>query len=109
MLHFDDLYVSLGKETLEMTVVRGKQDLKIQGPRLNQTKEDKMTVRRGPDYRLDPIVAPPMPLLEVRVSHKPPQQASLPHSLASPGLKIITNLQRGAVMGIFQLNLFCTR
>lgn len=53
------------KETLELTVVRGKQDLKIQGPRLNQTKEDKMTVRRGPDHRLDPIIAPPMPLLEV--------------------------------------------
>lgn len=66
--NFDDLFVSPGKETLETTVVRGKQDLKIQGPRLNQTKEDKMSVRRGPDNRLDPIVAPPMPLLEVRVT-----------------------------------------
>lgn len=53
-----------------MMVVRGKQDLKIQGPRLNQTKEDKMMVRRGPDKRLDPIITPPMPLLEVSVAHK---------------------------------------
>lgn len=56
--------MSAGKKTLEM-VVRGKQDLKIQGPRLNQTKEDKMLVRRGPDQRLDPIITPPMPLMEV--------------------------------------------
>uniref|UniRef100_A0A3Q3KGX2 Trafficking protein particle complex 8 n=1 Tax=Monopterus albus TaxID=43700 RepID=A0A3Q3KGX2_MONAL len=48
-----------------LTVVRGKQDLKIQGPRLNQTKEDKMLVRHGPDRRLEPIITPPMPLMEV--------------------------------------------
>ncbi|CAF96624.1 unnamed protein product [Tetraodon nigroviridis] len=50
---------------VEVTVVRGKQDLRIQGPRLNHTKEDKMTVRRGLDQRLSPIITPPMPLLEV--------------------------------------------
>ncbi|XP_068175680.1 trafficking protein particle complex subunit 8 isoform X2 [Antennarius striatus] len=54
-----------GQHTLELMVVRGKQDLKVQGPRLNQTKEDKMLVRHGPDLRLDPIITPPMPLLEV--------------------------------------------
>ncbi|XP_071342862.1 trafficking protein particle complex subunit 8 isoform X2 [Trachinotus anak] len=48
-----------------MMVVRGKQDLKIRGPRLNQTKEDKMLVRHGPDRRLDPIITPSMPLMEV--------------------------------------------
>lgn len=69
--HFEfRLCCTAGKETLEMMVVRGKQDLKIQGPRLNQTKEDKMTIRRGPDKRLDPIITPPMPLLEVSVTHK---------------------------------------
>ncbi|MFT7809625.1 trafficking protein particle complex subunit 8 isoform X3 [Arapaima gigas] len=45
--------------------VRGRQDLEIQGPRLNGTKEEKTSVRHGPDRRLDPIITPPMPLLEV--------------------------------------------
>uniref|UniRef100_A0A3B3S3A2 Trafficking protein particle complex subunit 8 n=1 Tax=Paramormyrops kingsleyae TaxID=1676925 RepID=A0A3B3S3A2_9TELE len=45
--------------------VRGRQDLEIQGPRLNNTKEEKTSVRHGPDRRLDPIITPPMPLLEV--------------------------------------------
>ncbi|TNM87661.1 hypothetical protein fugu_005882 [Takifugu bimaculatus] len=52
-------------DDVEVTVVRGKQDLRIQGPRLNQTKEDKMMVRRGLDQRLSPIITPPMPLMEV--------------------------------------------
>lgn len=47
--------------------VRGRQDLEIQGPRLNVTKEEKTSVRHGPDRRLDPIITPPMPLLEVCV------------------------------------------
>lgn len=50
-----------------MMVVRGKQDLKIEGPRLNHTKEDKMTVRRGLDQRLSPIITPLMPLMEVSI------------------------------------------
>ncbi|KAM7012962.1 LOW QUALITY PROTEIN: trafficking protein particle complex subunit 8 [Tautogolabrus adspersus] len=54
-----------GQQTLDLIVVRGRQDLKIQGPRLNQTKEEKMLVRHGPDHRLDPIITPPMPLMEV--------------------------------------------
>ncbi|XP_061894359.1 trafficking protein particle complex subunit 8 isoform X2 [Entelurus aequoreus] len=54
-----------GHQKSEVMVVRGKQDLKIQGPRLNQTKEDKMFVRHGPDLRLDPIITPPMALMEV--------------------------------------------
>ncbi|KAK1172840.1 trafficking protein particle complex subunit 8-like isoform X1 [Acipenser oxyrinchus oxyrinchus] len=45
--------------------VRGRQDLEIQGPRLNNTKEEKTSVKHGPDRRLDPIITPPMPLLEV--------------------------------------------
>uniref|UniRef100_A0A8C7SV64 Trafficking protein particle complex 8 n=1 Tax=Oncorhynchus mykiss TaxID=8022 RepID=A0A8C7SV64_ONCMY len=45
--------------------VRGRQDLEIQGPRLNQTKEEKTSVSHGPDRRLDPTITPPMPLLEV--------------------------------------------
>ncbi|KAM7410650.1 hypothetical protein PAMA_001877 [Pampus argenteus] len=55
-----------GQQTLDgLMVVHGRQDLKIQGLRLNQTKEDKMLVRHGPDRRLDPIITPPMPLMEV--------------------------------------------
>ncbi|KAK7889002.1 hypothetical protein WMY93_024562 [Mugilogobius chulae] len=49
----------------EVLLVQGKQELNIQGPRLNQTKEDKMSVRHGRDERLHPIVTAPMPLLEV--------------------------------------------
>ncbi|KAJ8276838.1 hypothetical protein GJAV_G00068480 [Gymnothorax javanicus] len=41
--------------------VRGRQDLEIQGPRLNATKEEKTSVRHGPDRRLDPIITPPCP------------------------------------------------
>lgn len=45
--------------------VRGRQDLEIQGPRLNGTKEEKTSIQYGPDRRLDPILVPQMPLLEV--------------------------------------------
>uniref|UniRef100_A0A671Y287 Trafficking protein particle complex subunit 8 n=1 Tax=Sparus aurata TaxID=8175 RepID=A0A671Y287_SPAAU len=51
--------------TFDVMVVHGKQDLMIQGPRLNQTKEDKMTVRHGHDQRLNFIVTSPMPLMEI--------------------------------------------
>ncbi|KAF4099357.1 trafficking protein particle complex subunit 8 isoform X1 [Onychostoma macrolepis] len=49
----------------ELMCVRGQQNLEIQGPRLNMTKEEKTSVKYGPDRRLDPIITPPMPLLEV--------------------------------------------
>ncbi|KAM3840784.1 trafficking protein particle complex subunit 8 isoform 1-T1 [Vipera latastei] len=45
--------------------VRGRQDLEIQGPRLNSTKEEKTSIKYGPDRRLDPIITEEMPLLEV--------------------------------------------
>ncbi|XP_034036210.1 trafficking protein particle complex subunit 8 isoform X2 [Thalassophryne amazonica] len=54
-----------GHQTLDTVAVRGRQDLEIRGPRLNQTKEDKMMVRHGPDRRLDPIITSAMPLMEV--------------------------------------------
>uniref|UniRef100_A0A3B3WCQ8 Trafficking protein particle complex 8 n=1 Tax=Poecilia mexicana TaxID=48701 RepID=A0A3B3WCQ8_9TELE len=53
------------KTMLDSMIIRGRQDLKIQGPRLNLTKEDKMQVRYGTDRRLEPIITPPMPLMEV--------------------------------------------
>uniref|UniRef100_A0A673XVI4 Trafficking protein particle complex subunit 8 n=1 Tax=Salmo trutta TaxID=8032 RepID=A0A673XVI4_SALTR len=59
---------STGDSTINTTAgtsVRGRQDLEIQGPRLNQTKEEKTSVSHGPDRRLDPTITPPMPLLEV--------------------------------------------
>ncbi|XP_077439966.1 trafficking protein particle complex subunit 8 isoform X3 [Vanacampus margaritifer] len=54
-----------GLQKAETVVVSGKQDLKIRGPRLNHTKEDKMFVRYGPERRLEPVITPPMPLMEV--------------------------------------------
>uniref|UniRef100_A0A7N6B0E5 Trafficking protein particle complex 8 n=1 Tax=Anabas testudineus TaxID=64144 RepID=A0A7N6B0E5_ANATE len=56
---------STGQQKMDTMMVYGRQDLKIQGPRLNQTKEDKMSVQHGPDRRLNPIITPPMPLMEV--------------------------------------------
>lgn len=47
--------------------VRGRQDLEIQGPRLNNTKEEKTSIKYGPDRRLDPIITEEMPLLEVQL------------------------------------------
>ncbi|XP_066533154.1 trafficking protein particle complex subunit 8 isoform X2 [Hoplias malabaricus] len=52
-------------EATQLMCVRGRQDLEIQGPRLNMTKEEKTSVRHGPDRRLNPIITHPMPLLEV--------------------------------------------
>uniref|UniRef100_A0A3Q1HHI0 Trafficking protein particle complex 8 n=1 Tax=Anabas testudineus TaxID=64144 RepID=A0A3Q1HHI0_ANATE len=57
--------MSPGQQKMDTMMVYGRQDLKIQGPRLNQTKEDKMSVQHGPDRRLNPIITPPMPLMEV--------------------------------------------
>ncbi|XP_054880101.1 trafficking protein particle complex subunit 8 isoform X2 [Poeciliopsis prolifica] len=54
-----------GQQTLDSMMIHGRQDLKIQGPRLNLTKEDKMQVRYGTDRRLEPVITPPMPLMEV--------------------------------------------
>ncbi|KAK7150553.1 hypothetical protein R3I93_011711 [Phoxinus phoxinus] len=49
----------------DLMCVRGQQNLEIQGPRLNVTKEEKTSVKYGPDRRLDPIITPSMPSLEV--------------------------------------------
>uniref|UniRef100_G1PRH5 Trafficking protein particle complex subunit 8 n=1 Tax=Myotis lucifugus TaxID=59463 RepID=G1PRH5_MYOLU len=59
-----------GKQSLSMSV-RGRQDLEIQGPRLNSTKEEKTSITYGPDRRLDPIIVEEMPLLEVFFIHFP--------------------------------------
>uniref|UniRef100_A0A8C5M9Z8 Trafficking protein particle complex subunit 8 n=1 Tax=Leptobrachium leishanense TaxID=445787 RepID=A0A8C5M9Z8_9ANUR len=57
--------VPTGKFISNGVSVRGRQDLEIQGPRLNGTKEEKTSIKYGPDRRLDPIITPQMPLLEV--------------------------------------------
>ncbi|KAI5619859.1 trafficking protein particle complex subunit 8 isoform X1 [Silurus asotus] len=54
-----------GEAASPLMCVRGRQDLEIQGPRLNTTKEEKTSVQHGSDRRLEPIITPPMPLLEV--------------------------------------------
>ncbi|XP_056336696.1 trafficking protein particle complex subunit 8 isoform X1 [Danio aesculapii] len=56
---------SEGSLASDVMCVRGQQNLEIQGPRLNVTKEEKTSVKYGPDRRLDPIITPAMPLLEV--------------------------------------------
>uniref|UniRef100_A0A672T6V3 Trafficking protein particle complex subunit 8 n=1 Tax=Sinocyclocheilus grahami TaxID=75366 RepID=A0A672T6V3_SINGR len=56
---------SEGSLAEDLMCVRGQQNLEIQGSRLNMTKEEKTSVTYGPDHRLDPIITPPMPLLEV--------------------------------------------
>uniref|UniRef100_A0A8C5EB03 Trafficking protein particle complex 8 n=1 Tax=Gouania willdenowi TaxID=441366 RepID=A0A8C5EB03_GOUWI len=53
------------QEVRNFAKVTDLQDFNIQGPRLNVTKEDKMLVRHGPDRRLDLLITPPMPLMEV--------------------------------------------
>nr|XP_014348794.1 PREDICTED: trafficking protein particle complex subunit 8 [Latimeria chalumnae] len=58
-------YLKTGKVLSNGMSVRGRQDLEIQGPRLNNTKEEKTSVQYGADHRLDPIITPSMPLLEV--------------------------------------------
>uniref|UniRef100_A0A667X309 Trafficking protein particle complex subunit 8 n=1 Tax=Myripristis murdjan TaxID=586833 RepID=A0A667X309_9TELE len=65
IIHSVVFFMSSGQQTLDLLVVRGRQDLEIRGPRLNHTKEDKTLVRHGPDRRLDPIITPAMPLMEV--------------------------------------------
>uniref|UniRef100_A0A4W3GFD6 Trafficking protein particle complex subunit 8 n=1 Tax=Callorhinchus milii TaxID=7868 RepID=A0A4W3GFD6_CALMI len=54
-----------GENISRLFQLRGRQDLEIQGPRLNSTKEEKTSVKYGPDRRLDPIITEIMPLLEV--------------------------------------------
>ncbi|XP_019402994.1 PREDICTED: trafficking protein particle complex subunit 8 isoform X3 [Crocodylus porosus] len=65
----DGLDPSTGMQTGKLVSnglsVRGRQDLEIQGPRLNNTKEEKTSIKYGPDRRLDPIITEEMPLLEV--------------------------------------------
>lgn len=48
--------------------VRGKQRLEVQGPRLNNTKEEKVNKVYGPDCRLDLVIKQEMPILKVILS-----------------------------------------
>uniref|UniRef100_T1J0M8 Trafficking protein particle complex subunit 8 n=1 Tax=Strigamia maritima TaxID=126957 RepID=T1J0M8_STRMM len=57
--------------TTNSTTAQGKQYFKIRGPRLNNTKAEKTSQTYGPDFRLDPVVVPPMPSLGVNF-HKFP-------------------------------------
>ena len=41
--------------------------LEVQGQRLNNTKEEKANKMYGPDRRLDVVIVPPMPKLEVHL------------------------------------------
>lgn len=55
-----------GKPSLASTIfVRGRVNLDVQGPRLNVSKAEKASKMYGPDRRLDIVIAPEMPRLEV--------------------------------------------
>lgn len=60
---------SAGKRPLtfssSVVTIPGMQELDIQGPRLNNTKLERCSVIYGPDWRLDPVIVPHMPKLEV--------------------------------------------
>ncbi|KAK3581188.1 hypothetical protein CHS0354_024722 [Potamilus streckersoni] len=51
--------------------VRGKQKLEVQGPRLNNKKEEMVNKMYGPDRRLDLVIQQEMPLLQVSFSNFP--------------------------------------
>lgn len=80
------VFRAAGPQAGEGTTVRGRQDLEIQGPRLNHTKEEKTSVSHGSDRRLDPTITPPMPLLEVLVMPSTPVTDPLHPTLLSAAL-----------------------
>ena len=55
------------ESTLLTFGVKGQQDLKVRGPRLNNTKKEKTSVVYGNDRRLQPRIMPAMPRLQVRL------------------------------------------
>lgn len=61
-----------GKPSLASTIfVRGRVNLDVQGPRLNVSKAEKASKMYGPDRRLDIVIAPEMPRLEVHFTGFP--------------------------------------
>jgi hypothetical protein len=56
---------STASSFLQSIAVKGKVNLEVQGPRLNNTKEEKMSKMYGPDRRLDLLIISQMPLLQV--------------------------------------------
>ena len=66
----DSLYQkhqSRGVQEILAEGVQGKVEIRIQGPRMNNTKVEKSSVAYGRDYRLHWSVTSPMPKLVVRV------------------------------------------
>jgi hypothetical protein len=51
--------------------IRGKQYFSVRGPRLNATKDQKTSVKYAKDFRLQVMVSPPMPKLDVKISGVP--------------------------------------
>ena len=71
--------------------IRGKQYFSVQGPRLNATKDHKTSVTYAKDFRLQLIVCPSMPKLDVKVS-------AFPENLYQGELRSV-NLELGNVGG----------
>ena len=63
--------------------IRGKQYFSVRGPRLNATKDQKTSVKYAKDFRLQLVVSPPMPKLDVKFS-------SLPESLFQGEVKKVS-------------------
>lgn len=64
--HLGTIQSDVPKSTIPNTLsVRGKQKLEVQGPRLNNTKEEKANKMYGPDRRLDLVIQQEMPQLQV--------------------------------------------
>lgn len=64
--HLGTVQTDVPKSSIPNTLsVRGKQKLEVQGPRLNNTKEEKASKMYGPDRRLDLVIQQEMPQLQV--------------------------------------------
>ncbi|XP_076111682.1 trafficking protein particle complex subunit 8-like isoform X2 [Mytilus galloprovincialis] len=60
-----------GPKSSNTLYVRGKQKLEVQGPRLNNSKEEKASKMYGPDRRLDLVIQQEMPQLQVSFCNFP--------------------------------------
>ena len=60
---------AVGSSAVSGMTVRGKLVLEVQGPRLAETKEERSSKVYGPDRRLDIVIAPAMPQLQVGRVH----------------------------------------
>ena len=83
--------------------IHGSRRFKGQGRRLNATREQQRTVQYGPNYRLTPIVIPPMPLLEGSIAGLGPSLVS--GQVVDGALKLVNSSKAT----LFRLFVGCSR